>query len=120
MHLLVEQYKTRAGGLRGEMSDVSTSKSGAPKACETFTTLGNPRVEVRPGLLGVCSRLTTHPEEEQRNSAHRGLTHEDGSPYSHEKHMDLRPIGLAYLEEIVRLHGVPTFIVSDLGTRLQL
>jgi len=69
------------------------AKSEALKAYKTFTTLGQPRVEIGLGHHGLYSRLTTHPEEEQRNLAHRGLTHEDGSPYSHKKHMDLRPIG---------------------------
>ena len=73
------------------MSDMPASKSGARKAYKTITTLGNPQVEVGLSLHGLCSRLTTHPEEEKCNLDHRGWTHEDGSLHSHEKHMNLRP-----------------------------
>jgi len=72
---------------------VSTSKTGALKACRTLTTLGNPRVKMGLGLHGLCSRLTTHPEEEQCDMGYRESTHEDDSLHGHKKHMDLRPIG---------------------------
>jgi len=65
----------------------------APKPYSSFTTLGNPWVEVGLSLHGLSSRLTTHPVEEQCDLGHRGSTHEDGSLLSHEKHMHLRPIG---------------------------
>jgi len=38
----MEQYETRGGGLCGEKYDMSASKSRAPKAYKTLTTLGNP------------------------------------------------------------------------------
>jgi len=93
MNFLVEHYEIRGGSLCIEMSYVSASKSGTPKACGTLTTLGNSRVKMGFGLHGFCSRLTTHPEEEQHNSSYCGLTHEDGSLHSHEKHMDIRSVG---------------------------
>jgi len=75
------------------MSDVLASKSGAPKACKTLRTVRNPRVELGLCLYGLCGRLTTYLEEEQRDLGHRGLTHEDNSLHSHKKHIDLKPIG---------------------------
>jgi len=44
------------------------------------------------GIHGLCSRLTTDPEDEQRDMGYHGSTYEDGSLHNHEKHVD---IGLA-------------------------
>jgi len=81
------------------MFNMSASKSEAPKACRTLTTLRNPRVEVRLGLHGFCSRLSTYLEEERHDLDHRGLTHDGCSLHNYEKHMDLRPIGASLPRE---------------------
>jgi len=65
MNFLVDQYEIRGGRLCGEMPDMSASKTEAPKAYRTLTTIGNPRVEVGLSLHGICGKLTTHPEEKQ-------------------------------------------------------
>jgi len=50
-------------------------------------------VEIGFGLHRLCSRITTHSEEEQRDMGYRGLTHKNDSLHSHEKHMDIRSAG---------------------------
>ncbi|XP_019059502.1 PREDICTED: uncharacterized protein LOC109117172 [Tarenaya hassleriana] len=105
--ILAEAHQTRLAMHPG------ASESRATDVGREIAAVGDIVVEVRFDRYGLCSRVTTYPKEEERylGSVDRLTKSAHFLPIRLE--YPIERFAQIYIDEIVRLHGVPSEIISD-------
>jgi len=101
------------------MPNVPIGKDKIPKAYRTPVIIGNPLMKMGLCVYVLLARIILYLREKQCNIGNCGLDRLTETVHSiaMRNTRTLDQLACTYLEEIVRLHGVPTCTVPDGDTR---